>query len=195
MNVGNNLRQKYSTWKEEGIAKVDIEGFVYDAITQQPVKGAFVEIWQADQHGRYQHEMAKVYTPELKLPENKPDERLRPFGRAESDASGRFEFFTIKPGKYDQAVEVQGKQHLITRAPHIHFRIFAKGYETLTTQMYFGGVFNEVKLNESDMLLKKIKANAERLVCAFESSPTQEGGSYRGTFKIYLEPYVLKSLL
>ena len=193
MNIGNNLRKNYSNAQEEGIAKLNIEGFVYDAITMEPIKNACIEIWQADQRGRYLHEMAKVYTPELMLPNNKPDQRLTPFGRADSNKLGRFEFFTIKPGKYDQAIEFQGKQRLITRAPHIHFRVFAKGYETLTTQMYFGGVFNEVQLNQADMLLKKVNA-APRLICEFEPVANQ-ADLFKGTFKIYLEPYVLKSSL
>jgi protocatechuate 3,4-dioxygenase, beta subunit len=84
-----------------------------------PITDATVEIWQVDATGKYRH------------PRDDGDGPLKRgfqgFGRVVSDDKGAYRFRTIKPVNYGG------------RPAHIHFRVAAKGYRELTTQMYFSG--------------------------------------------------------
>lgn len=84
-----------------------------------PLADATVEIWQVDATGKYRH------------PRDDGDGPLKRgfqgFGRVASDSNGGYRFRTIKPVNYGG------------RPAHIHFRVIAKGYRDLTTQMYFAG--------------------------------------------------------
>jgi len=85
-----------------------------------PIEGAKVEIWHADDKG--------VYHPEGsgEVDNYDPSEiTLRGFVLTESD--GSFAFQSIRPGLYGR------------RARHIHFKITANGHEELVTQSYFDG--------------------------------------------------------
>ena len=56
-------------------------------------------------------------------------------GRAVTDADGRYEFVTIKPGAYPWR-----NHHNAWRPAHIHFSLFGPAFATrLVTQMYFPG--------------------------------------------------------
>jgi protocatechuate 3,4-dioxygenase, beta subunit len=84
-----------------------------------PIRDARVEIWQVDATGQYRH------------PRDDGDGPLKRgfqgFGRVASDEKGGYRFRTIKPVNYGG------------RPAHVHFRVEAKGYRSLTTQMYFAG--------------------------------------------------------
>jgi len=83
--------------------------------TGKPLAGALVEVWQADARGDYSQVGAK------------PDDAgclLRASLR--TDADGRYSFRTVAPGEYPG------------RPRHMHYRVSAKGYATLVTQLYFG---------------------------------------------------------
>lgn len=96
-----------------------------------PVGDACVEIWQA--------------SPEA-------NERFPGFGRAATDAAGRFRFTTLKPGPVPGRGNAQ-------QAPHIALRIMARGLmQGLVTRAYFE---NE-PLNETDPLLSAIGDPARR---------------------------------
>ncbi|TAG47200.1 MAG: hypothetical protein EAZ30_10420 [Betaproteobacteria bacterium] len=84
-----------------------------------PIVGARVEIWQVDATGRYRHPNDDGERP-LKR-------GFQGFGRVLTDPQGAYRFRTIKPIAYQ------------SRPAHIHFRVAAKGYKELTTQMYFAG--------------------------------------------------------
>lgn len=88
--------------------------------------GALLDVWQANDEGRYDDSAGAV----------RPD----PFvlrGRLYTDASGSYEFRTIVPGRY-----LNGAQY---RPAHIHVQLSAPGHRTLTTQLYFAGdPFNDV---------------------------------------------------
>jgi catechol 1,2-dioxygenase len=77
-----------------------------------PLKGALVEIWNADVDGNY--DMSE-------------ENRFR--GSFMTDDEGKYRFFTIIPGRY-----LNGQTF---RPSHIHFRITAPGYQTLVSQIYF----------------------------------------------------------
>jgi protocatechuate 3,4-dioxygenase, beta subunit len=102
----------------EAGASLLLLGRVLD-VNSEPITDARIEIWQVDATGKYRH------------PNDDGDAPLKRgfqgFGRGVSDQKGAYRFRTIKPVTYGG------------RPAHIHFRVTAKGYRELTTQMYFAG--------------------------------------------------------
>ncbi len=91
------------------------------------VPHTLVEIWQANAAGRYKHKNDNHEAP--------LDPNFSGCGRTLTDAEGRYEFVTIKPGAYPWA-----NHHNAWRPAHIHFSIFGPALLTrLVTQMYFPG--------------------------------------------------------
>jgi protocatechuate 3,4-dioxygenase, beta subunit len=84
-----------------------------------PIRDANVEIWQVDATGRYRHPRDDRDGPLTR--------GFQGFGRVASDDKGAYRFRTIKPVNYGG------------RPAHVHFRVEAKGFQSLTTQMYFAG--------------------------------------------------------
>jgi protocatechuate 3,4-dioxygenase beta subunit len=79
-----------------------------------PLAGALVEVWQADARGDYSQVGATQDDPGCLLRAN-----------LKTDGTGRYAFRTVLPGEYPG------------RPRHIHYRVSAKGYSTLVTQLYF----------------------------------------------------------
>jgi protocatechuate 3,4-dioxygenase beta subunit len=93
----------------------------------RPVRGALIEVWQANAAGRYRH---KVDTYDAPL-----DPNFTGGGRMLTDDFGRYFFKTIKPGPYPW-----GNHYNAWRPAHIHFSLFGAGIlSRLVTQMYFPG--------------------------------------------------------
>ncbi len=93
----------------------------------RPVRGALVEVWQANASGRYQH---KVDTHDAPL-----DPNFTGAGRTLTDEHGHYWFKTVKPGAYPW-----GNHYNAWRPAHIHFSLFGAGIlSRLVTQMYFPG--------------------------------------------------------
>jgi len=93
----------------------------------RPVRGALVEVWQANAAGRYKH---KVDTHDAPL-----DPNFSGAGRMLTDDNGYYSFKTIKPGAYPW-----GNHYNAWRPAHIHFSLFGAGIlSRLVTQMYFPG--------------------------------------------------------
>jgi protocatechuate 3,4-dioxygenase beta subunit len=111
----------------------------------KPVKGALVDIWQANTHGRYHHEDDPASAPE--------DPNFQGWGMVKTDGEGRYAFTTIKPGAYK--VNESWK-----RPPHIHYKVSRRGFHEITTQMYFAGDV----LNENDRLLQSVAEDARHLL-------------------------------
>jgi protocatechuate 3,4-dioxygenase beta subunit len=107
----------------------------------QPVRGARLELWQANAHGRYAHASDKNPAP--------LDPNFEGFAVQTSDAEGRYRFKTIKPGAYPATGNWM-------RPPHLHFDVSGK-VNRLVTQMYFPGE----SLNDTDLLLQKLRANRD----------------------------------
>ena len=110
-----------------------------------PVTGALVEIWQACASGKYNH------------PGDPNPARLDPnfqyWGRAITNDKGEYSFKTIRPGQY------QATRDWI-RPSHIHLKVHRRGYEELTTQVYF----SDDNLNASDRILMALDAAERRRV-------------------------------
>lgn len=100
----------------------------------EPVRGARVEIWQADSNGHYAHSSDR--TPGSR------DLNFQGFGVQVTDAEGRYRFKTLKPGPYS----ADGDS---IRAPHIHFDVSGK-MDRKVTQMFFEGE----PLNDQDRIFK-----------------------------------------
>ena len=120
---------------------IRIEGTVYDG-EGEPVSDAMVEIWQANQAGRY----SDPYDDRQDLPLD--PETFSGFGRSGTDASGRFSFVTVKPGP------VPGPDGGM-QAPHIMVSVFARGLlKCVVTRIYFP---DEEEANANDPVLSSIE--------------------------------------
>ncbi|MEQ9407479.1 MAG: protocatechuate 3,4-dioxygenase [Fuerstiella sp.] len=130
----------------------------------QPVRNAFVEIWQCDANGAYLHSGTGNA--------DKRDNNFQGYGRFLTDARGRYFFRTIKPVPYPG------------RTPHIHFGISHHGQRVLTTQMLINGhpqndrdgVFRQV----TDVLAR------ETILVDFQPLPDSKLGELAANFDIVL---------
>jgi protocatechuate 3,4-dioxygenase, alpha subunit len=103
-----------------------ITGHVLDG-AGEPVPDAVVESWQADASGSYEHGI---------------------FARCGTDADGRYELVTVKPG----AVGLQ--------APHIELAVFARGLlRQVVTRIYFP---DEQAANARDPVLASLESDDQR---------------------------------
>ena len=108
-----------------------LSGSVLDA-SGAPIRGAVVEIWQADDHGAYIHS---------KSPIANRDVNFQGYGKFETASSGEYLFRTVKPGLYPG------------RTRHVHMAINVPGRSKLTTQPYVQGDPH----NNSDGVLNGIR--------------------------------------
>ncbi|MEP7208852.1 MAG: protocatechuate 3,4-dioxygenase subunit beta [Casimicrobiaceae bacterium] len=93
----------------------------------RPVRGALVEMWQANAAGRYPHPADQHDAP--------LDPNFSGAGRVLTDDDGRYRFMTIKPGSYPWR-----NHNNAWRPAHLHFSLFGLGLaQRLVTQMYFPG--------------------------------------------------------
>jgi len=122
---------------------IHVMGRVFNA-EGQPVRGARVELWQANAHGRYIHPSDTNPAP--------LDPNFEGFAVQNSDGEGRYRFKTIKPGAYPATANWM-------RPPHLHFEITGK-INRVITQMYFPGE----PLNDKDILLQNVRQNRDGLI-------------------------------
>ena len=91
------------------------------------LRGALIEIWQANAAGKYLHQNDKNPAP--------IDPNFAGCGRSLTSSDGYYEFLTIQPGPYPYP-----NRGIEWRPMHIHFSIFGKSFgQRLITQMYFEG--------------------------------------------------------
>jgi len=106
--------------------RIVVHGRVLDE-DGRAVRGALIEIWQANAAGRYRHEVDRHPAP--------LDPNFGGAGRCLTDHDGRYRFVTIKPGAYPW-----GNHDNAWRPAHIHFSVFGRLFtQRLVTQMYFPG--------------------------------------------------------
>lgn len=114
---------------------IHVMGRVFDR-KGEPVRGAGIEVWQANAAGRYDHPSDTNPAP--------IDPNFQGYCVIQTDAEGRYRFKSVKPGGYPIGPGV-------TRPPHIHFEV--RGHrDRLVTQMYFPGE----PLNEKDDIFRQL---------------------------------------
>src|SRR6185503_5950857 len=83
----------------------------------EPIRNAFIEIWQTDVNGSYIHTRGH---------NTKVDSHFQGYGRFLTDSRGQYYFRTIKPVEY----VLQGT----FRCPHIHVAASKNGHRQMATQ-------------------------------------------------------------
>lgn len=108
-------------------AALQVRGVIYAADCITPLRGALVDVWQADDAGEYDN---TGFT-------------LR--ARMRTDACGRYQFDSVLPGNYDD------------RPRHIHYKVSHPDGRSLTTQLYFAGeMFNDTDPFVKESLVKPL---------------------------------------
>lgn len=98
----------------------------------RPIEGAVLDVWQTAANGFYD-----IQDP------GQSEYNLR--GRFRSDATGHFNFRTVKPVSYPVPTDgpvgqvLNGMGRHPFRPAHLHFIISAPGYETLVTHLFVAG--------------------------------------------------------
>lgn len=130
----------------------------------EPIRGAFVEIWQCDSNGSYLHSGSSN--------RNQYDTNFQGYGRFLTDAKGQYYFRTIKPVPYPG------------RTPHIHFAVSHNGERLLTTQMLIKGHSQ----NDSDGVFRQIKEPKIRELVMTEFKPIADSkiGELTANFDLVL---------
>ena len=97
--------------------------------TGEPLAGAHIEIWQADDHGLYDVQ-------------SKDSSRTYGRGHLSSDSEGYYYFWSVRPEAYPIPEDgpVGELLHAANRSPmrpaHVHFMITLPGYKTLITHVF-----------------------------------------------------------
>lgn len=115
----------------------------------EPIRNAFVEIWQCDNNGSYLHSGSSN--------RDKYDGNFQGYGRFLTDAKGQYYFRTIKPVPYPG------------RTPHIHFAVSQNGQRVLTTQMLIKGH----PQNERDGVFRQLQEPELRALVMTEFKPIE----------------------
>jgi hydroxyquinol 1,2-dioxygenase len=95
----------------------------------EPVPGALLDIWQADEDGFYDVQYADL-------------DEARGRGHLHSDDEGRYWFWTVQPEAYPIPTDGPVGKLLgaTSRSPmrpaHVHFKVTAPGYQTLITHVF-----------------------------------------------------------
>ncbi|MFM9944820.1 MAG: hypothetical protein ACKVQB_06260 [Bacteroidia bacterium] len=127
--------------------------FKNDCVT--PIKDATIEIWHCNIKGEYDND-----TNEFR-------------NRAQwlTNEKGEYSFITILPGKYLNGA--------LYRPSHIHFRITAKGYKEIVSQIYFKG--------DPHIAKDEWASDKKAIHRILEIVPEDTKGGFTIFFNIYLE--------
>ena len=99
------------------------------SIDGEPVPGALLDIWQADEDGFYDVQYEGL-------------DEARGRGHLHSDDEGRYWFWTVQPEAYPIPTDgpVGSMLAATNRSPmrpaHVHFKVTAPGYQTLITHVF-----------------------------------------------------------
>lgn len=134
----------------------------------EPVRNAFVEIWQVDKTGSYLHKDGRN-------PDGH-DVNFQGYGRFLTDAQGEYYFRTIKPVRYQIGN--------VFRAPHIHVAVSQNGRRLLTTQLLIKGEPD----NDRDGVLKSLRdpQARESVLVDFQPLPGSKIGELTARFEVVI---------
>ena len=143
---------------------IEVQGTVFDR-KGAPLPRVVLEIWQANNAGRYAHPNDHNPAP--------LDPNFQGYAALRSDAAGQFRLTTIKPAGYPAGGGM-------LRPPHIHFRFDASGARG-ATQMFFPGE----RLNDTDSVLAMLSP-ALRPAVFGRPEPAAADGRRRFRFDLVL---------
>jgi protocatechuate 3,4-dioxygenase beta subunit len=138
----------------------------------RPLRGALVEVWQANAGGRYRHQWDQWPAP--------LDPNFSGVGRVITDNDGRYRFTTIKPGAYPWRNHPNA-----WRPAHIHFSLFGRAFtQRLVTQMYFP----DDPLFFQDPIYNSVRDEKarERMISRFDYERTEDHWALAFEFDIVL---------
>jgi protocatechuate 3,4-dioxygenase beta subunit len=129
----------------------------------QPIRGALVEIWQADNGGAYIHSASPIAGR---------DGNFQGYGKFLTGSDGRYLFRTVRPGLYPG------------RTRHVHYAVTAPGRSRFVTQLYIQGE----ALNATDGVLNGIQNATQRasVILPWNTVPGSAIGELAVTFDIVL---------
>jgi protocatechuate 3,4-dioxygenase beta subunit len=138
----------------------------------RPLANTLVEVWQCNAAGRYNHVSDQHDAP--------LDPNFSGAGRVVTDAEGRYQFTTIRPGAYPWR-----NHYNAWRPAHIHFSLFGPAYASrLVTQMYFPG---DPLLELDGIFMSVPSAEArQRLVACFDHASSRPHHALGYRFDIVL---------
>lgn len=129
----------------------------------EPIRGAFIELWQADQKGSY------IHTDGARS--DGRDENFQGYGRFLTGARGEYYFRTIRPVPYG------------SRAPHFHVAVSHNGRRLLTTQIGL----HDYQGNDEDGVFRGLDRDARaRLMVKFARVQGSKIGEVAGAFDLVL---------
>ncbi len=150
--------------------RIVVSGRVLDE-DHRPVPDTIVEIWQANAAGRYIHRKDNWDAP--------LDPNFTGAGRTVTDADGRYQYITIRPGAYPW-----GNHYNAWRPAHIHLSLLGPAFATrLVTQMYFP----DDPLIEIDPIANAVPMPyRQRMVARFDIGTTRPNWALGYLFDIVL---------
>jgi catechol 1,2-dioxygenase len=137
----------------------------------EPLAGAHVEIWHADDLGFYSQ-----YAPGL------PEWNLR--GTVIADADGYYQVNTMQPAPYQIPTDGACGQLIAAagwhawRPAHLHLKVSAPGHQLITTQLYFTG----------DAHISDDIASAVKPELILDPAPRADGSGREVTYDFALDP-------
>jgi len=133
----------------------------------QPIRNAFVEIWQVDHTGSYIHTGGRQPSGF--------DKNFQGYGRFLSDSKGQYYFRTIKPIDYTLIN--------IFRTAHIHIAVSQNGRRVFTSQILVNGH----PANARDGIMKRLDKRAlQTLLVDFKPLPGSKIGELTANFDVVL---------
>ncbi|HEX8216518.1 MAG TPA: protocatechuate 3,4-dioxygenase [Allosphingosinicella sp.] len=134
---------------------IQLTGRVRD-LRGNPIRGAQLELWQANAAGRYDHELDPATAP--------LDPDFQGYARLTTGTDGSYRIVTIKPGGYDSPIG--------HRPPHLHFDLRGRTHRSIA-QMYFP---EDAEGNARDTLYRALGDEAGTSLAARDAA---DPGKYR----------------
>ena len=144
-DTDNDLTQVKGKSQRVRDKHIRITGVVMNEECQE-IQNAVIKIWQAGTSGSYLHSRDSNPAP--------IDPNFQYWGQAVMGSDAWWSFTTIKPGVYPASPTWD-------RAPHIHVKVEASGYETLTTQFYFK---EDIDLLKKDLIIQNLTQEQRKSV-------------------------------
>jgi hydroxyquinol 1,2-dioxygenase len=158
--VGEHKRTPHGSDISQGTAGEPM--FVRSRVTDlagQPLTGAEIDVWHADDHGFYDSQKPCYETqgPSLRA-------------RFVADADGRFSFRTILPCSYPIPTDgpvgelISATKRHPMRPAHVHFLVKAQGFEPLVTHVFIEGdeyLASDAVFGVKDELVARVERHDE----------------------------------